>query len=40
MLKALGNVMPRHLLDVRLNPPGALRAVALARSRPQPVTVA
>ena len=30
MLKALGNVMPRHLLDVRLNPPAALRPVALA----------
>ena len=26
MLKALGNVAPRHLLDTRLNPPGALRA--------------
>ena len=25
MLKALGNVMPRHLLDVRLNPSGELR---------------
>src|SRR5688572_910658 len=25
MLKALGNVMPRHLLDRRLNPSGALR---------------
>jgi len=30
MLKALGNVMPRHLLDVRLNPSGELRdSVAL-----------
>jgi tRNA 2-thiocytidine biosynthesis protein TtcA len=29
MLKALGNVGPRHLLDVRLNPPAALRRVAL-----------
>jgi tRNA 2-thiocytidine biosynthesis protein TtcA len=28
MLKALGNVMPRHLLDTRLNPPAALRARA------------
>ncbi len=28
MLKALGNVMPRHLLDTRLNPPAALRAKA------------
>src|SRR6188472_163652 len=26
MLKALGNVMPRHLLDRRLNPPASLRA--------------
>jgi tRNA 2-thiocytidine biosynthesis protein TtcA len=26
MLKALGNVAPRHLLDTRLNPPGELRA--------------
>src|SRR5439155_15032168 len=26
MLKALGNVAPRHLLDTRLNPPDALRA--------------
>src|SRR6185369_7681764 len=26
MLKALSNVAPRHLLDVRLNPPGELRA--------------
>jgi tRNA 2-thiocytidine biosynthesis protein TtcA len=25
MLKALGNVMPRHLLDTRLNPPAELR---------------
>src|SRR5918993_817373 len=30
MLKALGNVMPRHLLDTRLNPPAALRARAAA----------
>ena len=28
MLKALGNVQPRHLLDTRLNPPAALRAHA------------
>src|ERR671933_1616340 len=28
MLKALGNVAPRHLLDTRLNPPAALRARA------------
>jgi tRNA 2-thiocytidine biosynthesis protein TtcA len=26
MLKALGNVAPRHLLDTRLNPPAGLRA--------------
>ena len=26
MLKALGNVGPRHLLDTRLNPPGELSA--------------
>ena len=25
MLKALRNVMPRHLLDTRLNPSGELR---------------
>src|SRR3954464_2410942 len=28
MLKALSNVAPRHLLDTRLNPPAALRAMA------------
>ena len=27
MLKALGNVAPRHLLDTRLNPPAELRAM-------------
>src|ERR1044072_8049591 len=31
MLKALGNVAPRHLLDTRLNPPGELRALAAPR---------
>jgi tRNA 2-thiocytidine biosynthesis protein TtcA len=31
MLKALGNVAPRHLLDTRLNPPGELRRDAAAR---------
>jgi len=31
MLKALGNVMPRHLLDVRLNPSGELRDSAALR---------
>jgi tRNA 2-thiocytidine biosynthesis protein TtcA len=30
VLKALGNVQPRHLLDRRLNPPAALRAQARA----------
>jgi tRNA 2-thiocytidine biosynthesis protein TtcA len=30
MLKALGNVAPRHLLDTRLNPPAGLRARAAA----------
>ena len=31
MLKALGNVMPRHLLDRRLNPSGELRDSVAAR---------
>src|SRR6478735_10120320 len=31
MLKALGNVMPRHLLDQRLNPSGELRDSAALR---------
>jgi tRNA 2-thiocytidine biosynthesis protein TtcA len=31
MLKALGNVMPRHLLDRRLNPSGELRDSAAIR---------
>jgi hypothetical protein len=38
MLKALGNVMPRHLLDTRLNPSGELRdsiAVRLDEATPQ-----
>ncbi len=30
MLKALGNVAPRHLLDTRLNPPAELRARVMA----------
>src|SRR5579872_266431 len=30
MLKALGNVAPRHLLDTRLNPPADLRATLRA----------
>ena len=30
MLKALSNVVPRHLLDTRLNPPSELRARAAA----------
>ena len=32
MLKALGNVAPRHLLDMRLNPPADLRAAVAARA--------
>jgi tRNA 2-thiocytidine biosynthesis protein TtcA len=32
MLKALGNVAPRHLLDPRLNPPAELRARARVSS--------
>jgi hypothetical protein len=37
MLKALGNVMPRHLLDTRLNPSGELRdSVALRLSEESP----
>jgi tRNA 2-thiocytidine biosynthesis protein TtcA len=35
MLRALGNVMPRHLLDRRLNPPEALRAAAREALEPQ-----
>lgn len=31
MLKALGNIMPRHLLDTRLNPSGELRDSAAVR---------
>ena len=31
MLKALGNVMPRHLLDLRLNPSGELRDTVALR---------
>jgi tRNA(Ile)-lysidine synthase TilS/MesJ len=31
MLKALRNVMPRHLLDTRLNPSGELRDSAALR---------
>src|ERR1700716_1121409 len=33
MLKALGNVAPRHLLDTRLNPPGDLRARVESRQK-------
>jgi len=32
MLKALGNVVPRHLLDTRLHPGDQLRARALAHA--------
>jgi tRNA 2-thiocytidine biosynthesis protein TtcA len=31
MLKALGNVLPRHLLDLRLNPSGELRDTVALR---------
>src|SRR5438874_1611104 len=31
MIKALGNVAPRHLLDTRLNPPAELRAHAVKK---------
>src|SRR5713101_3655706 len=34
MLKALGNVAPRHLLDTRLNPPAELLARARERQAP------
>jgi tRNA 2-thiocytidine biosynthesis protein TtcA len=38
MLKALGNVMPRHLLDTRLNPSGELRdSVALRLEETTPL---
>ena len=33
MLKALANVMPRHLLDLRLNPSGELRDSAVVRAQ-------
>jgi tRNA 2-thiocytidine biosynthesis protein TtcA len=36
MMKALGNVMPRHLLDTRLNPPAALRAAVSAQTGAAP----
>ena len=38
MLKALGNIMPRHLLDTRLNPSGELRdSVALRLDESTPL---
>src|SRR5262249_55010077 len=42
MLKALGNVAPRHLLDTRLNPPAELKAaqrdeLPLLKGPPQPL---
>jgi tRNA 2-thiocytidine biosynthesis protein TtcA len=37
MLKALGNVAPRHLLDTRLNPPAELRARHAAARGPRAV---
>jgi tRNA 2-thiocytidine biosynthesis protein TtcA len=36
MLKALGNVAPRHLLDTRLNPPAELRATVPLDALPPP----
>ena len=36
MLKALGNVKPRHLLDLRLNPSGELRDSVAARLEDEP----
>ena len=36
MLKALGNVMPRHLLDTRLNPGGELRDSVALRLEDEP----
>ena len=42
MLKALGNVMPRHLLDTRLNPSGELRdsvALRLDEERPSLIQI-
>jgi tRNA 2-thiocytidine biosynthesis protein TtcA len=38
MLKAIGNVMPRHLLDTRLNPGGELREAVAARLENAPVS--
>ena len=38
MLKALGNVAPRHLLDTRLNPPADLRARAVAAITQEPTS--
>jgi tRNA 2-thiocytidine biosynthesis protein TtcA len=37
MMKALGNVMPRHLIDTRLNPPASLRAGVTAKLAAEPV---
>jgi tRNA 2-thiocytidine biosynthesis protein TtcA len=37
MLKALGNVMPRHLLDRRLNPPAELRRALV--EAPGPISI-
>ena len=37
MIKALGNVAPRHLLDTRLNPPAELRAALGADLKTSPV---
>jgi tRNA 2-thiocytidine biosynthesis protein TtcA len=34
MIKALGHVVPSHLLDTRLNPPAELVAATIAGTRP------
>ena len=40
MIRALGHVVPSHLLDTRLNPPGALRAKAACLPDPDPALAA
>ena len=40
MLRALGNVAPRHLLDTRLNPPAELRAEIAEAAAPMRAGVA
>ncbi len=39
MIKALGNVMPRHLLDRRLNPIGEITESVVAEPSLIPLTV-